>query len=113
MDERQRLPKPDPGRASVAQRLSIMRGADSPAAEPTPGDAGLLTALRRRKWALVVPLLVVPAAAIFFSLQQDARYEAEAKVLLSRTSSSAWKERIARRARWPTWHGRPSSPVGS
>ena len=89
MDERQRLPKPDPGRASVAQRLSIMRGADPPAAEPTPGDAGLLTALRRRKWALVVPLLVVPAAAIFFSLQQDARYEAEAKVLLSRQNLAA------------------------
>jgi tyrosine-protein kinase len=89
MDERHRLPKPDAGGASIAQRLSILRGAESPAGEPALGEAGLVTVLRRRRWALVLPLLIVPAVAVLFSLRQDPVYEADAKVLLSRQNLAA------------------------
>lgn len=90
MDDRHRLPKPDIGGASAAQRLSMLRGREPSTAEAAAGEEpGLLAALRRRKWALVLPLLIVPAAAVLFSLQQDEKYEAEAKVLLSRQNLAA------------------------
>jgi polysaccharide biosynthesis transport protein len=89
MDERQRLPRPGTPGATVGQRLSILRGAESSPADTVLGEQGLLMALRRRKWAIVLPLLVVPAVAVLFSLQQDRRYEAQAKVLLSRQNLAA------------------------
>jgi Mrp family chromosome partitioning ATPase/capsular polysaccharide biosynthesis protein len=43
-----------------------------------------LRVLRRRKWIVLVCVVLVPAAALFFSLRQPAQYEASADVLLSR-----------------------------
>ncbi|MCP9487168.1 MAG: Wzz/FepE/Etk N-terminal domain-containing protein [Gaiellaceae bacterium MAG52_C11] len=50
-----------------------------------PGDlAGYLNILRRRKWMVLQAVVLVPAAAIGFSLSQTRLYEATAEVLLSR-----------------------------
>ncbi len=89
MDERYRLPKPESGGASVAQRLSMLRGSEPSTSEASVGEFGLLAALRRRKWVLVLPLLIVPAAAVLFSLQQEPKHEAQAKVLLTRQNLAA------------------------
>src|SRR3954465_10933627 len=39
---------------------------------------------RRRKWIILQALVLVPVAALLFSLHQQKRYEASAQVLLSR-----------------------------
>jgi succinoglycan biosynthesis transport protein ExoP len=44
---------------------------------------------RRRKWVILQSLIVVPAAAILFSLQQSRLYEASSEVLLSRQNLAA------------------------
>ena len=43
-----------------------------------------LRVLRRRKWIVLTCAILVPAAALFFSLRQPAQYAASADVLLSR-----------------------------
>ena len=48
-----------------------------------------LRVLRRRKWIVLVCALLVPAAALFFSLRQPAQYAASADVLLSRQNLGA------------------------
>lgn len=45
-----------------------------------------LNVLRRRRWVVLVAVVVVPAGAIALSLLQAPRYEASAEVLLSRQS---------------------------
>jgi Mrp family chromosome partitioning ATPase/capsular polysaccharide biosynthesis protein len=40
--------------------------------------------LRRRKWVVLLPLVLVPVAAVLLSLRQPAVYEASAQVLISR-----------------------------
>ena len=55
--------------------------------EGTTGTATLrdyLGVVRRRKWIILQAVVLVPAAAVAFSLQQEAQYEATAEVLLSR-----------------------------
>lgn len=42
-----------------------------------------LQVVRRRKWVIVLAVIVVPAAALAFSLVQSAKYEGSAQVLLS------------------------------
>jgi Mrp family chromosome partitioning ATPase len=49
----------------------------------TLGD--YLAVVRRRKWIVILPLLVVPVAAFLYSAQQDARYEAKSEVWISRS----------------------------
>jgi len=55
----------------------------------TAGLRDHLTLLRRRKWALIVALVVVPVAALAFSLGQQRLYEASSEVLVSRQNLSA------------------------
>ncbi len=45
--------------------------------------------LRRRKWLVLLVLLLVPAVAVALSLLQTARYQASAEVLLSRQNLAA------------------------
>jgi len=40
--------------------------------------------LKRRKWVVLLPLILVPIAAVLLSLRQPALYEASAQVLISR-----------------------------
>jgi succinoglycan biosynthesis transport protein ExoP len=61
-----------------------------------PGDArhdatlrDYVRVVRRRKWIILQALLLVPIAAVLFSLRQDAVYEASADVLLSRQNLAA------------------------
>lgn len=44
---------------------------------------------RRRKWVILAAVVVVPLAAVFFSLQQERIHEASAEVLLSRQNLAA------------------------
>ena len=46
-----------------------------------------LTVLRRRKWLVLLAAVVVPAAAVAYSLHQPAQYQAKADVLLGQQSS--------------------------
>ncbi len=48
-----------------------------------------VSVLRRRKWVIILALLVVPAAAIVFSLRQQALYSASAEVLMSKQDLAA------------------------
>ena len=48
-----------------------------------------LAVLRRRKWIIVTALVIVPLAAILFSLRQERLYQASAEVLLSRQNLAA------------------------
>ena len=48
-----------------------------------------VSVLRRRKWVIILALLVVPAAAILFSLRQESLYSASAQVLMSRQDLAA------------------------
>ncbi len=43
-----------------------------------------LNALRRRKWLFILAVATVPAAALLYSLQQPAKYQASSDVLLGR-----------------------------
>ena len=45
--------------------------------------------LRRRKWAVLQALVIVPVAAVLFSLQQEPLYQASSEVLLSRQNLAA------------------------
>lgn len=45
--------------------------------------------VRRRKWIILVAVLLVPASAVFFSLQQEKLYESTAEVLISRQNLAA------------------------
>src|SRR6476620_448572 len=49
----------------------------------TRGDD--LAVVRRRKWIVILPLLLVPAAAFLYSMQQDSRYAAKSEVWISRS----------------------------
>ncbi len=51
--------------------------------------AEYLAVLRRRKWIILQTLVLVPAAAVLLSLQQERLYRASAEVLLSRQSLAA------------------------
>jgi capsular exopolysaccharide synthesis family protein len=46
-----------------------------------------LDVIRRRKWTVLLAVIIVPAAAIAYSLHQPARYSARADVLLGQPSS--------------------------
>jgi polysaccharide biosynthesis transport protein len=48
-----------------------------------------LRVLKRRKWIVLQALVLVPAAAVAFSVRQEAIYEASAEVLLSRQNLAA------------------------
>ncbi len=48
-----------------------------------------LLVLRRRKWTIVLVVLLVPTFAVLFSLHQQSTYEAAAKVLLNQQSLPA------------------------
>jgi Mrp family chromosome partitioning ATPase len=48
-----------------------------------------VAALRRRKWLVLLALVIVPAVAIALSLLQTPRYQASAEVLLSRQNLAA------------------------
>lgn len=48
-----------------------------------------LRVLRRRKWLIAQAVVLVPLAAVLFSLQQTVLYEASAEVLLSRQNLAA------------------------
>ena len=50
--------------------------------------ADYLAVVRRRKWVMILPLLVVPVVAYFYSAQQSARYAATAEVWVSREQVS-------------------------
>lgn len=60
---------------------------------PRPGDGTTLrdhvNVVRRRKWVILQALVLVPAAAIFFSLQQEKLYESTAEVLIGRQNLAA------------------------
>ena len=55
---------------------------DRSAQPPTLAD--YLAILRRRKWVIIVALVLVPATAFLISVRQPALYQASADVLLSR-----------------------------
>jgi uncharacterized protein involved in exopolysaccharide biosynthesis len=48
-----------------------------------------LAVLRRRKWLVLLAVVVVPAVAIALSLLQTSKYQASAEVLLSRQNLGA------------------------
>ena len=48
-----------------------------------------LQLLRRRKWVVLLALILVPAVAVALSTRQSARYEAQAQVLLTHQSLAA------------------------
>jgi Mrp family chromosome partitioning ATPase len=48
-----------------------------------------LNVVRRRKWIILQALVLVPAAAVFFSLQQERLYQASAEVLIGRQNLAA------------------------
>jgi uncharacterized protein involved in exopolysaccharide biosynthesis len=48
-----------------------------------PSLSSYLRVLRRRKWVIVVCMLVVPATAYFYSARQPAQYQSSAQVYLS------------------------------
>jgi Mrp family chromosome partitioning ATPase len=48
-----------------------------------------LNVVRRRKWIILQALVLVPAAAVFFSLQQERLYQATAEVLIGRQNLAA------------------------
>src|SRR5919197_642901 len=48
-----------------------------------------LSVVRRRKWIILQALVLVPAAAVFFSLQQERLYQATAEVLIGRQNLAA------------------------
>jgi len=48
-----------------------------------------LAVLRRRKWIIATALVIVPLAAVLFSLRQERLYQASAEVLLSRQNLAA------------------------
>jgi tyrosine-protein kinase len=48
-----------------------------------------LNVVRRRKWIILLALVLVPAAAILFSLQQERLYQANAEVLIGRQNLAA------------------------
>ena len=50
--------------------------------DPTPFRT-YLNVLLRRKWTFLLVLLVVPAAAVLYSMQGDAKYMGSSQVLLS------------------------------
>jgi polysaccharide biosynthesis transport protein len=51
--------------------------------------------LKRRKWVVLLPLVVVPVAALLLSLRQPALYEASAQVLISRENLATQLEGLA------------------
>ncbi|HEY8630189.1 MAG TPA: Wzz/FepE/Etk N-terminal domain-containing protein, partial [Gaiellaceae bacterium] len=53
----------------------------------TLGD--YLKVVRRRKWIILQALVLVPAAAVAFSLHQTKLFQASAEVLLSRQNLAA------------------------
>src|SRR6266508_6445755 len=48
-----------------------------------------LNVVRRRKWIILQGLVLVPAAAVFFSLQQEQLYQSTAEVLIGRQNLAA------------------------
>jgi polysaccharide biosynthesis transport protein len=54
-----------------------------------PGLTAYLATLRRRKWIVLQALVLVPLAAVLFSLAQETLYEAESEVLVSRQNLAA------------------------
>ena len=48
-----------------------------------PSLSSYLRVLRRRKWVIVVCMLVVPITAYFYSARQPAQYQSSAQVYLS------------------------------
>src|SRR5690349_7704992 len=48
-----------------------------------------LQVVRRRKWIILAAVVLVPFAAVIFSLHQPKKYEASAQVLLSRQNLAA------------------------
>ena len=68
-------------------------GSGAPAS-PTPTEAettlrDYLDVVKRRKWVILQALVLVPAAAIAFSLTQTKLYEASAEVLISQQNLAA------------------------
>jgi Mrp family chromosome partitioning ATPase len=61
-------------RTATAQHVSTLRD--------------YLVVLRRRKWTVISAVILVPAAALAFSLTQQAKYEGSAQVLLSQQDLS-------------------------
>lgn len=61
-----------------------MNASGSAAQEGAASLRDYLWVVRRRKWLILLPVVVVPAAAVAFSLQQKPVYRASASVLLSR-----------------------------
>ncbi len=55
-----------------------------PSTERANTLAEYLHVLRRRKWFVVIPLVVVPAVALLFSLREPPVYQATSEVLLNR-----------------------------
>ena len=70
-----------------------MNAPESPSrAEPGRQSGTLrdyLQLLRRRKWVVLLALILVPAVAVALSTRQSARYEAQAQVLLTHQSLAA------------------------
>ena len=68
---------------------------DGPDGHERSGLREYLEVLRRRKWIALQALILVPAAAVVFSLYQTAKYEASAEVLLSRQNFAASLSNVA------------------
>src|SRR3954454_7429206 len=69
-----------------------------------------LTILRRRKWVFIIGLVVVPAAAVLFSLTQKNVYQAAAQVLLNRSNLSG---QLAGLGPDPTQYQQPQRITGT
>ena len=48
-----------------------------------------LRVLRRRKWIVIIPVLIAPLVAVLFSMDTPVKYEASAQVLVNRQNLSA------------------------
>ena len=48
-----------------------------------------LAVVRRRRWVILLAILLVPGSALFFSARQEQLYEAKAEVLIARQNLAA------------------------
>jgi len=82
-----------PGRIALPVVLRWLRVIDASAYRPAT-VADYLAILRRRKWIVIVPLLVAGFSALFLSSRQEPEYRASAVVLVDTTNLTSDAQRL-------------------
>jgi capsular polysaccharide biosynthesis protein len=81
------------GRIALSVVLRWLRVTDASAVRPTT-VVDYLAILRRRKWVVIVPVLVAGLSAFFVSSRQEPEYRASAVVLVNTTNLTGDPERL-------------------